>query len=345
MLIQRIDGLKLFDEDLAYFTGLTQMLPVTEQARDFVIRLWHDKDHDGFLDAGEDNREIDVLVVKPWTDVGTWSTGQAALVKANADGASLEQLAFSITGNAADANLLEGVGKIIKDKEIDVTPLLQMLEQRVRDQIVVAAQNPNLFDNCEFLQRDSEGKTKPNAPYFSLEEMREWEIAIIFDGSTSGLKQKPHYLCMGMVSLIYARGLIKGANLDYGEFDRLNIHPFDITSSFCELKTHGASTIPLERTIPGDWLHFGNAPDCGDRDWQGEQVIKTDVDLYFGWNVGERSYSGWLNKLKDKWDKSRGGRAKTPLREVIGYRWGIAQFINIPKISQIISQMRNTHSP
>ena len=117
----------------------TPTLAVTNLGREYVIRAWVDADHDQNLDAGEDYRQVNVHVAKPWTAQGTWTMGNASFVKANADGASLADLARDITGNAADASALGSVGKITKDKQIDVTPLLKVLEDRIRDQVVAAA--------------------------------------------------------------------------------------------------------------------------------------------------------------------------------------------------------------
>jgi hypothetical protein len=62
------------------------------------------------VSAGGETREVDVEVVTPWTDEGRWTQGHAALVKANADAASLDALALDITGNPADASYLGCVG-------------------------------------------------------------------------------------------------------------------------------------------------------------------------------------------------------------------------------------------
>jgi hypothetical protein len=139
LTINRTDGMRLFEETLDHLASATRTLKVTDQARDWVIKAWVDADHDGVYDTGEDWREVDVHVVKPWTAQGTWTAGQAALVKANADGASLEQLALDITGVASDSWFLSRPSQIRRDTPIDVTPLLKLLEMRVRQNVVSVA--------------------------------------------------------------------------------------------------------------------------------------------------------------------------------------------------------------
>ena len=80
-----------------------------------------------------------VQVVTPWTSVGTWTAGQPADVRANVNGASLADLATDITGVAADASAMSSVGFITQGRYIDVTPLLQILETRIRQNVVAAA--------------------------------------------------------------------------------------------------------------------------------------------------------------------------------------------------------------
>ena len=42
--------------------SVTETLPVTDTASDFVVKAWLDSNHNGVLDPGEDSREVDVHV-------------------------------------------------------------------------------------------------------------------------------------------------------------------------------------------------------------------------------------------------------------------------------------------
>ena len=139
LTIRRGDDL-VVDQDFGAGSTLSnEELPITQDAHDFVITAWFDGNRNGLCDAWEETDTINVHVVKAWTIQGTWTTGHAALVTANADGASLADLAKDITGNAADASALGNVGQITRGKQIDVTPLLKILDQRIRDNVKAAA--------------------------------------------------------------------------------------------------------------------------------------------------------------------------------------------------------------
>ena len=107
LTIERNDGLIVDETDFASgSTKVDEVLPVTDTAHDFTITAWLDDNRDGILDGGaeetypvEDYLEVDVDVVPPWTAQGNWTAGQAAMIQASVDGASLQQLAQDITGN------------------------------------------------------------------------------------------------------------------------------------------------------------------------------------------------------------------------------------------------------
>ena len=101
------------------------------------MTAWLDKNHDQVLNAGDEQTELKVHVVRPWTAAGTWTAGQPAWVTANADGASLQQLALDITGVSSDYLYLHcPQSQIEQGTQVDVRPLLYMLEQRIRNAVV-----------------------------------------------------------------------------------------------------------------------------------------------------------------------------------------------------------------
>jgi hypothetical protein len=174
-------------DQILYYGPLSQFptgdwtLSAKSLAADFVILEWVDAKQDGKCDPGDDSREVDVEVVTPWTALGTWTAGKAAMVQANADGASLAQLALDITGNASDASELGNPGNITMGERIDVTPLLNCLEQNLRSNAVAAAnytnkaagfgsptetsQLPNWSESCS-------GSDRGPAPFRSLTASR-----------------------------------------------------------------------------------------------------------------------------------------------------------------------------
>ena len=137
LTVERSDGLWTASTGFTTSGGtLDEVLPVTNTPAEFVVKAT--------LNTGTSTEtlEVDVDVVKPWTDVGTWTPATAALVQANADGASLWDLALAITGDVNDASALGNVRTIRQGTMVDVTPLLNILEATLRGNVVAAAAAP-----------------------------------------------------------------------------------------------------------------------------------------------------------------------------------------------------------
>ena len=175
-----------------------------------MIREWFDKNQDGLCDAGDDSREVDVKVVTPWTAVGTWTAGQAAMVTANADG---PPCAVGVRYHRG-ASPTPGNWAIWPDhcagNKSNVMPLIDLLTSRVRAQIVGATEGQienNLFQNVYFGQG-------PNPPGYDLSDLNGERISELFSSDSPGsLSPKPCYKCNGMIEVIYAFGLMEGAGL------------------------------------------------------------------------------------------------------------------------------------
>ena len=173
-------GYTVFNGTLDQLTSDTEVLPVTDDASDYTVEEWlaqnDDNENETAPSSGEQTLTDKVQVVTPWTAQGTWTAGQPALVKANADGASLQQLALDITGNAADASLLGNLGTITKGQEIDVTPLLDKLSANVAKAAIAASNGPNV---AEFPEKGNADIAKNPANY-QFNNMQAAQIMSIF---------------------------------------------------------------------------------------------------------------------------------------------------------------------
>jgi hypothetical protein len=336
----------IFCGPLSQLTAADCTLTTDAQTADFVILEWVDGKGDGQFDAGDDSREVDVNVVTPWTALGTWTAGQAAMVQANADGASLAALALSITGNVADASALGGVGPITEGEQIDVTPLLILLQQRVSDQVVIAAQQSTRYARF--------GTKGALVPQYNLWNMEEAQIDSIFvAGSLSKLKpnQWPRYNCNGMGAIDLARGLIVGAALDNGEFDALNLHPSDFAEGGGgQYLVFWPKALPLASVPNGYLVCFDNNIGYSQHGaWANEWAIKTGPDAFIGWGI--RRGNNWSvvlsdaqmkQELCDQFNKGLWWWQTIGVQDVPGYAGltGVAEFLNIPLLAQRIFNVR-----
>jgi hypothetical protein len=222
-------------------------------------------------------------VTKPWKRTGNW-TSKTATVTAQINDASLEQLADDITGNPGDASVLNVVG-IKRGQKINVMPLINKLEERLRANVVAAT------GLQKFAHFPNSGESFNNGS-----GMNESQVNAIFAPSTP----TPAVDCLGMATIVEAKGLIM--ILKPGEFDKLYTTSSDIGIE---------RPFRLELTKPGDWMYFKNDarypdkhPDGG---WRGENVIKVGADTYWGWgwDGGDKTenYLNWTNKLITEYNR------------------------------------------
>jgi hypothetical protein len=335
LTINRTDGMRLFEETLDHLASATQTLKVTDQARNWALTAWLDENDNGVYDAGEDSREVDVHVVKPWTAQGTWTAGQAALVEANADGASLEQLALDITGVASDSRFLSHPDQIRRGTLIDVTPLLQVLEMRVRQNVVGVA-TPYFPKNASF----SSGKGANN--------YNEAQVRSVFEGGSG--QDTTSCSCMPMVNLEMAWGLI--SQLRAREFDAMGLTPDTLKQQYWTDKTG----TPLSGLELGDYVRFWNNEKYGgwtsDGLWDKENTIKTGPDSYYGWDRGggkTTSDAGWRWRLCSEYNGVCGFMQGIGDDDVPGYTYSkkrdLAGFLDIPKLAQKIFNLRTGQTP
>jgi hypothetical protein len=274
----------------------------------------YNKDYPGTTYLPGNSLVVDVHVVdKPWTAIGTWTAGQAALVTANADGASLQQLAYDITGVESDASLLGHSAQIKRGEQIDVTPLLQELEQRMRTAVKAAALVTN--KNATF------GSAEGVAPCRSFKEA---QVKNVFD---DGGGPGPMCDCASMMMLEMAYGLI--TQLNPGEFDAIGVSPVGLTLNYWSPSTGGRQ--------PGDWIKFSNYRSYTGGMWGEEQTIMLAADSYYGWGRSNpHSADWWRSELLREYTGPGSGtitldQIPQPIDE---------GFINVPKYAMQIFNLR-----
>jgi hypothetical protein len=335
------DDQVIFDGNRTSLDNLTLSFD-DDQARDFIVQAWIDTNGNGRADE----LEVDVTVVTPWLAQGPWTLGKESFVKANADGASLDLLAQDITGDYVDAKALGDFPWVTKDELIDISPLLTILDQRVRAQTVNAALTYKQ-DTAEF------GKLSWNDTHgmniYSLWNMKEAQVNIIYEAAS--ITPRPRYHCWGMGTVNMARGLIQGA-LKPGEFDELNLHPWDF-GMLGQYRTPNGLDLPRDLVPDGYLMNFQNNDDYGKYHDAGDMFgnewsIKTGADAFVGWGLDglypfydtPRTNEETIQELVGGFNKGLlDPRLWISAKDVVGYI-GTSWFIDIPKVARVIFNLR-----
>lgn len=195
---------------------------------------------------------------------------------------SLKKLADAITGNPEDAALLDVKQEDIKKGTlVDISPLLRKLDERIRDSIVA---NTSGFSG-----------TFPavgSKDFCNGRNLTEAEVRSFFAGNKRTVD------CLGAVRIVMSKGLID--NLKAGEFDKI----FKTTNG-TPIKTLNATSLADVRL--GEWTYFENDsaylkrhPGGG---YQGENVIKTGDDSYWGFPAGNKSAKDWEKRLLEAFNE------------------------------------------
>ena len=266
--------------------------------------------------------------------VGTWTRDNWTMTNAHATAASkldtLAQLAWDITGVPADAQYLKHTGPIQAGTVINVVPLLEILETRLRGNVVTAA---NAYKDAGF------GHGSDNLPNYQPGNMKEAEVNSIFFGPP--LNPTPEYDCINMATIEMARGVIM--TLLPGEFDKLGLTPAKMLGNDYWLYTH---ELPLYGLKPGDFTKFYNNENYRAMHpigyWEYEAVIKTGADWYNGWtNRGNvtHTYGGWLSALAAAYNEGLWSWQQITVADVPGYT-GDAWVIDVPKLAMEIFDLR-----
>jgi Fibronectin type III domain len=362
--ITRNDGEVIFNGTLDQLTSDVEELDVTADASDFTIKEWLALNDEGGEET--DKKQVDVHVVAPWSALKDTSgkiipwTMKTAMVKANADDASLADLAESITGVRSDASLLSAPEKINKGEEIDVTPLLNKLIQNVAKATSDATTSGNRTMRIDPLPGGNYyfGTMDHNDPDYDL-NMKQAAVEKIFNGTAPANQS---FNCLGMAAVELTEGLIQGANLKPGELDKLvipatetqpaitGVTPLLFTDNFQgNLLVQYPAKAPLSGVPEGYYVVFENKANYIEfrRDhgltalnWNREVTIKTGADQFDGWGMipsAGHSELQVVTRLMNEYNAGLGD-GKIGLTDVPGFT--SAYFIDIPKVAQMIFNER-----
>ena len=278
------------------------------------------------------------------TVAGPWSRGEWKLVGDVYQGVAyaasryntLSELAESITGDWMDASLLAPVeGGIVIGTVVDISPLLQKFEDRLRTNIVAAAGAPKAAtfpgENDEFSIGDG---------------MKEAAVNAVFQTPGATL---PVLDCRGMARVVMAYGLIETLYSWYDTpadrqskhyFDRLGLDPKILFDSYTSQRRG-----PLEEMKAGDLIGFRNRTGYENLHRRGAygalNTIKTGDDAFYCWNDGTRTEAGSCQLLCDKYNE--GIEQKINLDQVPGYV-GYAFFVNVPRICAKVFDLRTSQT-
>lgn len=218
---------------------------------------------------------------------------------------TLSTLAELVTGNASDAAVLKDKysddDELLPGQIIDVSPLLQVLEHRLKSNILSATENI-------YAEYPASGQ-----PFFSNRANQTLfypeQIESFFD---SNVNPAPISDCLGAAYLILAKGLIDTIGSD--NFEAL------YTSRTLPLVYKNVGINELE---VGDWGYFKNNehyleehPGGG---YMGENFIKVGEDNYYGFPVGANTEKGWNNALLKEYNNGLPENRRIDPTDVPGY--------------------------
>ncbi len=272
---------------------------------------------------------------------------------------SLALLAYRITGIESDWNLLiptmqaQGIqydaasATVASGTIIDVSPLLAALEQRIRAEVVGAANNPK---DANFPPNNY------NAPVNVARSLKDPDAinGVFYIGPKT---QHVVCDCVTMVMLEYARGLI--SQLKPGEWARMGggggpltpFYLFDQDMADYDVK----EPPPINSLKPGDYVRFWNKmsfpgyPNVQPGGaWGSEYTVRvsapgTTDPLFYGFTSNGETHDsdGWRTLLQGKYNQGLPLAQQIGLSDVPGYD-GDAGFLNVPKLAQMIFNLRTT---
>jgi hypothetical protein len=254
--------------------------------------------------------------INSWTsDAGPYRGHVCAVV-----GDTLEKLASLITGHGEDSKVLNITDPVKVGQNIDISKLLQKLEDRLRDNIVGATGKFKAgFANKHPIQ------DKPGANGDYIEEY--------FKENTTANAE-----CMNGAALVMAKGLID--TITKADFDAL-YNLSSITTHTGEGYQHGPLLfrryITVKDVEKGDWGYFGNYENYRTNlgAWQGENVIAEGDGTFWGHGLGGgKTPKGIEDALKEEYNGSENsGRFRGWL--------GWADFLRVAKIGMEVFDHRN----
>jgi RHS repeat-associated protein len=256
----------------------------------------------------------------PWQ--GGW-TDYTGTVEAECD-ESLKRLAYLITGHESDWVVL-GIPDDVKPGQIvNIDPLLDKFEQRLRDSIIKAIDkfNPQAFgvETQDQQTITSRGPTYDINRYFNPR------------------KKYGRPDCEAATLLVMWKGLVDV--LKPGELDALELRSMSPDVTFSPKQ---ASPGQMFRADMGYLLNHSDYPQLFPSGaWRGENVIKVGTDKYWGFPLGTLSEVNWKNQLGLAYNReARARRLPTrPIDEVPGFD-NKSQFFNVPSIATKVFEYRN----
>jgi RHS repeat-associated protein len=257
---------------------------------------------------------------------GRWSGSRgkySGIVIATKDCDSLTLLARLITGIDGDWTVLNAPKDIKRGQIVNIAPLLNVFEARLRSNIVNATKKLNSkFGNEEIHIIENESLEDSVNAYFGESEF----------GSLG---------CDSASEYVQLKGLID--TLRTRELDKLGLSRNDLIS-----RTHVDS---IESMLPGDKAWIRNYPEYvsaekGIGPWQAENVIFMGKDRWktsrywgHGGTPPVKTLDGWENTLRAEYNLKY-GVTRVPSDPIPGFD-GELVFLNVPKITMRLFDIRN----
>ena len=298
------------------------------QRRDYdpVTGTWKEPDPAGYADGSDDyqgERDNTVNGDDPsglWKrDSWTMNSGHAVADCCTDTASSLARL---ITGRTSDAAVLRIQGKVNPGTKVDIVPLLNVLEERLRCNVVGAT----LSIRAPFPALGSQ-------KFFNGDEEGGFDFQPYFAGGNDAIPLD----CKGGARAVLAKGLFD--TLLPGEWGRLyNTNSMPLV----DLSYSNAHQAKI-----GDWLYFENGFDYAqvhgeEAQFSGENVIVVGADEYWGFtgaanNGLVRSESEWNHMLAESYNQ--GLTECEQIDKAPGLTRG--KFFNVPQIGMDVFDFRN----
>jgi protein-glutamine gamma-glutamyltransferase len=196
-----------------------------------------------------------------------------------------------------------GINQSIKEgQKVKIAPLLVVLEDRMRGNVVSATRSFNATFGLPVTPFQGAGSAEVDR----------------FFGSGS----VPQCDCTAAAYIVLAKGLL----------DTIGATDFDALG-------YRSQAYPIKRRQPittaqmklGDWTYFKNYSDylqVAGGAWQGENVIKVGSDQYWGHGGGVRSQSDWYSLLQGYYNSESGRNRTGPIPGFTGH----PDFVDVARV-------------
>jgi hypothetical protein len=272
----------------------------------------------------------DWLITNHWT--GRRGNYQA-IIECKSKNADKKQIAKFITGKSDDWTIIGGQNKVKPGEKINLSPLLVKFEMKLREKIASLCKQEKLNSNFQPLTvtvKKDDGTVIEDALIGAVEISSKGEAAGInnfFTRQTFG-----NIDCIRAVKLIYAKAIL----------DIVGKDAFDGVGFTEDIQPDEAETLknqPMSNMLLGDRGWIRNYADYLTKNeggaWQAENVIKTDVDLYWGFgDKPPKSETGWKNRLREIYNQNLKPEEKRN-DQVPGFDGDII-FIDVAYIAEVI---------